>query len=209
MKEVLFPRTKSLADGFRYMRRLSIVAVVGSVVSGVVFFFLAGRVMVQAQSRVYILSAGRAMEAFASDRRTNIAVEAKSHVLHFHEYFFTLDADEKYIENGLRRALYLADGSAKRVYDNLKESGYYSGVVSANISQRVTIDSVELDLRSAPYHFRCYGTEVITRATSAVTRDLVTEGWLREVNRSENNPHGFMIERWSILENRDMKVEQR
>jgi hypothetical protein len=42
-----------------------------------------------------------------------------------------------------------------------------------------------------------------------VTRDLVTEGWLREVNRSDNNPHGFLIERWAIIENRDLKVEQR
>ena len=95
------------------------------------------------------------------------------------------------------------------MYDNLKESGYYAGVVSGNISQRVSVESVVVDLDSYPFYFKCYGTETITRTTSVVTRDLVTEGWLREVERSDNNPHGFLIERWAIIENRDIKVEQR
>jgi len=123
--------------------------------------------------------------------------------------FFTLDPDEKVIGDNLNRALYLADGSAKRVYENLRESGYYAGVISGNISQRVTVDSIRLDLAGYPYYFRCYGQETIMRATSIVTRDLVTEGYLRDVSRSDNNAHGFLIERWTILENRDIKVEQR
>jgi conjugative transposon TraK protein len=205
----MFPKTTNIEQSFRYIRYVSIAAVVGSFVSGLLFFLLAGRVMLAAQSRVYILSAGKAMEAFASDRRSNLGVEAKSHVYNFHEYFFTLDPDEQYIAAGLRRALYLADGSARRVYDNLKESGYYAGVVSANISQRLVIDSIALDIHTSPYYFRCYGTETITRATSIVTRELMTEGWLREINRADNNPHGFMIERWTILSNRDLKIEQR
>jgi conjugative transposon TraK protein len=100
-------------------------------------------------------------------------------------------------------------GSAKRVYENLRESGYYSGIISANISQRLTIDSIRLELGSYPYYFRCYGQETIVRATSVVTRDMVTDGYLRDVSRSDNNSHGFLIERWTIIENRDLKVEQR
>jgi hypothetical protein len=42
-----------------------------------------------------------------------------------------------------------------------------------------------------------------------VTRDLVTEGWLRNISRSDNNPHGFLIERWNTIDNRDLKVENR
>jgi conjugative transposon TraK protein len=205
----IFPKTAGIERSFQYIRWLSIVVVVGSFLSGVLFFVLAGRVMLAAQSRVYILSAGKAMEAFASDRRSNLIVEGRAHVYDFHMAFFTLDPDERYITAGLRRALYLADGSAKRVYDNLKESGYFAQVVSANISERLMVDSISLDMRAAPYYFRCYGTETITRATSIVTRDLVTEGWLREVERSENDPHGFLIERWNIIENRDLKIEQR
>jgi conjugative transposon TraK protein len=205
----MFPKTKNIESSFRTIRLVGLAAIFGSLGAGVFFFVWAGREVRQSQSRVYVLAADRAFEAFASDRRANLGVEARSHVTHFHMDFFTLDPDEKYISEGLKGALYLADGSARRVYDNLKESGYYAGVISANMSQRITVDSVVLDMNAHPFYFRCYGTETITRATSIVTRDLVTEGYLREVNRSDHNPHGFLIERWAIVENRDLKVEQR
>jgi conjugative transposon TraK protein len=205
----MFPRTKNIETSFRAMRAVSLVAIIGNLVLTGFLFLQAGRMEERAQSRVYILSAGKALEAFASDRAANLVVEARAHIENFHELFFTLDPDEKFIADGLRKALYLADISAKRIYDNLKESGYYASVISANISQRLAVDSVVLNTDGYPFHFRLYGTEKITRVTSVVTRDLVSEGYLREVNRSDNNPHGFLVERWAIVENRDVKVETR
>jgi len=32
---------------------------------------------------------------------------------------------------------------------------------------------------------------------------------VREVSRSDNDPHGYLIERWTILSNRDLKTEAR
>jgi hypothetical protein len=32
---------------------------------------------------------------------------------------------------------------------------------------------------------------------------------LRNTGRSDNNPHGFLIEKWTILDNSDLKVEAR
>jgi conjugative transposon TraK protein len=172
-------------------------------------FFTANQAVSRAQARVYILANGKALEAVVGDRKDNVPVEARDHIRSFHALFFTLDPDEKVIGENLGRALYLADGSARRMYENLKESGYYAEVISANISQRVKVDSMRLDMDSYPYYFKCYGQETIVRATSVVTRSLVTEGYLRDVLRSENNAHGFLIERWVIVENRDLKVEQR
>jgi len=71
------------------------------------------------------------------------------------------------------------------------------------------VDSIVINLNSYPYYFKCYAQERIIRPTSIVTRDLITEGNLRNVTRSDNNPHGFLIEKWAILENKDIKVEQR
>ena len=103
--------------------------------------------------------------------------------------------------------MYLSDGSAKTAYDNLKESGYYSNLISGNISQSIAIDSIQVNIDSYPFYWRCYATETITRTTSMLIRSLLTEGYLREVARSDNNPHGFLIERWNTLENRDIKTE--
>ncbi len=163
----------------------------------------------KAGSKIYILANGKALEAIAADRKDNIPVEAKDHIKSFHQYFFTLDPDDKVIQQNITKALYLADASAKRAYDNLKESGYYSSVIAGNISQQISIDSISLDINQYPYSFRCYATERIIRSTSIVNRNLLTTGYLRNVSRSDNNSHGFLIERWETLENKDIKTENR
>lgn len=110
----------------------------------------------------------------------------------------------------MKKALYLADNSAKAQYDNLLEKGYYMQVVSANISQDVTPDSIAVNTTNYPYYFRYYGKQRIVRSTSIVTRSLITEGYIRDLQeRSDNNPHGFLIERWSTLENRDLEITKR
>jgi conjugative transposon TraK protein len=149
------------------------------------------------------------MEAVAGSRKDNISVEAAHHVEMLHAYFYSLSPDEKAIQSTIGRALYLADKSAKTEYDNLRESGYYSNLIAGNISQDIKVDSVSIDLQQYPYHFVCRATQTFTRTSSIVLRSLVTEGFVREVSRSENNPHGFLVERWTVLENSDIKTEKR
>ena len=127
----------------------------------------------------------------------------------FHYYFFTLDPDEKVIQSNITKALYLADASAKKQYDNLRENSYYSNIIAGNISQEIELDSVRVDIDQYPFYFRFYGTQKIIRPTTIVTRNLITEGFLRNVSRSDNNPHGFLIEKWATLENKDIKNENR
>lgn len=121
----------------------------------------------------------------------------------FHHYFFSLDPDEKVIQSNMNAALNLADESAKRAYDNLKEKGYFNNLISANISQEISVDSTLVDLDEYPYVFTCYATQRLIRSTSTIHRKLVTTGTLRNVSRSDNNPHGFLIQRWQTLDNHD------
>jgi len=205
----MFKQMKNIDRAFQHVRTFTIAVVVVSACINGLAIIKTEQALKHAGDRIYILSSGKALEAFAADRKENLPVEARDHVRTFHERFFTLDPDEKVIQANTTRALYLADGSAKRVYDNLKESSYYAGIIAGNISQAVTVDSIQLDMKMYPFYFRCYATQKITRTTTIVTRDLVTEGYLRNVSRSDNNPHGFLIERWGILENKDIKVENR
>ena len=205
----MFKQMKNIDRAFQQVRMFTIaVVVVSGVVNGYAVY-RTSQVSRQATERVYILSSGKALEAFAADRKENLPVEARDHIRSFHQYFFSLDPDDRVIQANITKALYLADASAKRVYDNLKEGNYYANIISANISQSVSVDSIQLDMNMYPFYFRCYATQKITRTSTIVTRDLVTEGYLRNVGRSDNDPHGFLIERWSILENKDLKVENR
>jgi len=205
----MFPKAKNMESSFRMIRMTCAVVVVGSFGFAGYAFYAASALEARAQQKIYILSSGKVLEALASDRRDNLPAEARDHIRTFHELFFDLDPDDKVISQNLSRALYMADRSAQRVTENLTESGFYSNLISGNMSERLRIDSIHLDTMSVPFYFRLYGVETITRTTSVVTRDLVTEGYLRMVMRSDNNPHGFLIERWAILSNRDLKVEAR
>jgi conjugative transposon TraK protein len=205
----MFPKSKSIEDSFQHIRLFTAVVVAGSLLFSGFVVLISYRAVAKAQERIYILASGKALEAIAADRKENLPVEARDHIRSFHQYFFTLDPDEKVINGNITQALYLADASAMRLYENLKENGYYSGIISGNISQTVEVDSITLDMHSYPFYFRCYAREKIIRPTSLVTRNLLTEGWLRNTSRSDNNPHGYLIEHWRILDNTDLKSETR
>jgi len=103
------------------------------------------------------------------------------------------------------KSLFLADLSAKKQYDNLVESGYYNNLISASISQEIEVDSTVLNIDVYPYAFTCYATERLVRASSTAVRKLVTRGQVRDLKaQTDDNPHGFLIQGWEILENRDM-----
>lgn len=205
----MFNKTKNIDTAFRYIRTFSIVLIAGCFLLCGLVLYKSYQLSLKVQERIYVLMGDKVAEAYASNRKDNVLVEARSHVIMFHTYFFTLDPDEKVINANIGKALYLADGSAKMQYDNLKETGYFANIIAGNISQQVTIDSVLVNTQSLPYPFRCYGIIKIIRPNSIVTRNLVTQGFLRNVSRSDHNPHGFLIERWETLENKDIKTEQR
>lgn len=205
----MFTKMKNIDTSFRQMRRFLMVIVAGSIAVTCFTVYHSFTLVSEMQGRIYILANDKALEAYSSDRKENVPVEARDHVKTFHKLFFTLDPDDKAIQANIAKALYLADGTAKRAYDDLKENGYYAGLISGNVNQTIAIDSVMIDINTQPYRFRCYATQTIVRPTTITTRSLLTEGGLRNVSRSDNNPHGFLIERWSTLDNRDIKTINR
>lgn len=205
----MFSKMKNIDTAFRYIRGFTMLLIIGCVILCCFALYKSFSLVSQMQDKVYILANGKALEAFSSNRKDNIPVEAKDHVKTFHSLFFSLDPDDKVIQINVTKALYLADDSAKRVYDDLKENGYYSGIISGNVSQTIAVDSVTININEYPYQFRCYATQNIIRPTSIAYRSLITEGNLRNVSRSDNNPHGFLIERWNTIENRDLSSKNR
>ncbi|WP_200979787.1 conjugative transposon protein TraK [Echinicola sp. 20G] len=205
----MFENLKNIDSAFRHIRLFSLLGIVSVCTLCGLLCFRSLNHAERAQEHIYILAHGKVLEAFSGERNENIAVEAKDHIKMFHHYFFTLAPDENQINNQLSKSLYLADGSAKTAYDNLKEKGYYQRIVAANISQDIKMDSIRLDTNAYPYGFIYYGTQTIVRSSSVLTRNLVTKGRLREVRRSDNNPHGLLIERWETLSNTNQTVHNR
>lgn len=202
----MFTHLRNIETAFQQNKRIVALVIISSAMISAAAIYFSFAAYQKASAHIYVLANGKALEAFAADRRDNIPVEARDHIKMFHHYFFTLDPDEKVIEGNISKALYLADESARNQYNGLKEKSYYNNLISGNISQQIRIDSVQFNSDDYPYYFKCFATQKLIRSTSTINKLLITQGYLRSVSRSDNNPHGFLIEHWETLANRDTTI---
>ncbi|MCQ2335593.1 MAG: conjugative transposon protein TraK [Paludibacteraceae bacterium] len=159
------------------------------------------------REKIYVLDGGASLlMALQQDVNQNRPAEARAHVKLFHEYFFTISPDKSAIEQRLIQALALAGNEAYEQYKNLKEDGFYDRVIAAGINCEIQTDSVIVDTNVYPFMAYYYGKTAIVRSSNITYRNLETQCELISCARSDNNPHGFVIEKWKILDNSDLSV---
>ena len=146
--------------------------------------------------RVYIIDEGAAFAAhIGDDRSLSMELEIEDHVGRFHEHLFSLSPSKRAIEESLEAAYRMSDRS---VYD-YAEKGYYSRMVSANISQQIIVDSVRTETGKKPYMVRTYSRLFVLRESSAAEYSIQSTCEVVPVNRSSDNPHGLMIEKFRVV----------
>ena len=164
----------------------------------------------RSRQKIYVLDNGKSLLlALRADITENRPAEARDHVKRFHELFFTMEPDKQYIENNAREALYMADGSAMKQHQSFKENNVYNQIIASDISMTLITDSVQIDFSAYPYQFRFFGRQKIVRKSNITIRNLETEGKLRNISRTDNNPHGLLIEDWLITDNKDLETMKR
>ena len=178
-----------------------------SIIVSVISCSYAYREVSASQRSIYILDNNIPIMAKQTDIQMNRPAEYKADVDLFHSLFFSLTPDDKYIEYQLKKAMYLIDESGVEQYNNLKENGYFNSILSSSSVLTLQTDSISLDMPR--HYFRYYGKIKIDRRSSTVTRSLVTEGYLKDIPRSDNNPHGVLITNWKTLENKDLEDVQK
>lgn len=205
-----FKSLKNIETSFRQIRLFGIVfvamcAVVVSVALIMVFNFAEKQ-----REKIYVLDNGKSlMLALSQDMSQNRPAEAREHVRRFHELFFNLSPDKSAIEHNINRALILSDKSAYNYYTDFSEKGYYNRIIAGNINQFVQVDSVVCDFNNYPYTATTYAKQMIIRESNVTQRTLVTTCRLSNVSRSDDNPNGFIIEGFNILENKDIITTKR
>ena len=205
-----FKSLKNIETSFRQIRLFGIVfvamcAVVVSVALICVFNFAERQ-----REKIYVLDNGKSlMLALSQDMEQNRPAEAREHVRRFHELFFTLSPDKSAIEHNINRALILSDKSAYNYYTDFSEKGYYNRIISGNINEVLQVDSVVCDFNNYPYIAKTYARQMIIRESNVTERTLVTQCRLSNASRSDDNPNGFIIEGFTILENKDISTVKR
>ena len=162
------------------------------------------------REKIYVLDGGKSlMLALSQDLSQNRPAEAREHVRRFHELFFTLSPEKSAIEHNVKRALLLADKSAYNYYADFAEKGYYNRLIAGNINQVLQVDSVLCNFDRYPYEVSTYARQMIIRQSNVTERSLVTTCRLLNASRSDDNPNGFTIEGFTILENKDLQTLKR
>lgn len=205
-----FKTLRNIENSFRQIRLFAIVfAILCISVVGFVIWH-SYRFAEEQRQKIYVLDNGKSlMLALSQDASINRPVEAKEHVRRFHELFFTLAPEKNAIESNMKRAFNLADKSAFDYYKDLSEKGYYNRIISGNVQQRIEVDSVSCNFDTYPYSIRTYSQQFIIRSSNITKRSLVTSCYLVNSVRSDTNPQGFNIEKFAVLENKDIEIIER
>ena len=91
--------------------------------------------------------------------------------------------------------------------DTVKEKGFYNNIMGTSAVFSIFCDSIRFDKEKMEFTY--YGRQRIERRTSILTRELVTAGQLKQVPRTDNNPHGLLVVNWRTLLNKDIEQKSK
>ena len=202
--------TKDIEKSFRRQSFLTIVAVGGALVFALVVGLSALSFAEKQRSKIYVLDQGKSLLlALQTDAVLSKDVEIRDHVTRFHELMFTLSPQKQTIQENLDRAFNLADRSAFEYSQDLAEKGYYSRIVSANISQQMLVDSVVFAGSGYPWQVKTYARQYVVRESKVSLYSFVSTCQVIEGRRSDANPHGLLIERFKVISNDLIETRKR
>ena len=205
-----FKSLRNIESSFRQIRFFGIVFICLCAAITIYSVWSAYTFAEAQRQKIYVLDQGKSlMLALSQDMAQNRPVEAREHISRFHELFFTLAPDKNAIEENIRRALLMSDRTVFNYYRDLSERGYYNRIISGNINQTIQIDSIVCDFNTFPYRAITYARQFIIRESNLTERSLITRCNLVNSLRSDNNPHGFTLEAFEVIENRDIRVINR
>jgi conjugative transposon TraK protein len=200
-----------LNNNYKITRWLIIVSLSIMGIMAMISTILAFNYSKEFSKRIYVVNKNEQFQALAGDVKQNRPVEIEYHVIRFHELFFGLSPDPKQIEANMKKASYLADESASKLYSDLKEQNYYNDLIQGNVIQTVSIDSVNINTSVYPYSANCYFKIKQSRSTSKSVSKLVSTCTLEDIPRSIGSPNGLFLRNFKIkttIKNEDVSEEE-
>lgn len=194
---------KNVENKIKLVMIVSSLFLVGCVIVSLGSIIIAKGMVDEAHKKVYVLDGTVPILVKQTTQEETFDVEAKSDIEMFHQFFFTLAPDDKYIQYTMKKAMYLVDETGLAQYNTLKEKGFYSNILGTSAVISIFCDSIKFNKENMDFTY--YGRQRIERRSNILTRELVTAGQLKRVPRTDNNPHGLLITNWRTLLNKDIE----
>ncbi len=159
-----------------------------------------------AKNSYYLLDNGQKLASVRiKDPKRALNILCEGHVRNFHELFFSLEPDLRFIKENIEgKALYMIDHSGKRLYNRLVDQNYYEDVAKSDYSIEVEQDSILIEYSRYPFSFRFVGKQKITKNGDTEFRNLVTTGYITETKSTSNNLNGLKIIHFNVVDNKDL-----
>lgn len=194
---------KNVENKIKLVMIVSSLFLVGCVIVSLGSIIIAKGMVDEAHKKVYVLDGTVPILVKQTTQEETFDVEAKSDIEMFHQFFFTLAPDDKYIQYTMKKAMYLVDETGLAQYNTLKEKGFYSNILGTSAVISIFCDSIKFNKENMEFTY--YGRQRIERRSNILTRELVTAGQLKRVPRTDNNPHGLLVTNWRTLLNKDIE----
>ena len=207
--ENLIKHFNNIDTSFRKMKFVTVFALVCATVIAIGSVAASGWFIEKSNGTIYVIDKGSAVMATRSGEDSHRELEVRDHVTRFHELMFNLSPSAESIQRNLDRALVMSDRSAYDYWMDLSERGFYQRIVSANISQEFVSDSIKVDMLSYPHKVTTYGKLYLLRESNITAYQFESTCRLVDVERSQTNPHGLMIERFTVTRNENIGTRKR
>ena len=207
--ENLIKQFNNIETSFRRMKFVTTLCMAAAVIIAVGSVMISGKMMQEGNDKIYVVDKGSAVMAARTDEDLYRDLEAKDHVSRFHELMFNISPSSESIKRNLDKALVMSDKSAYDYYMDLSERGFYQRMISANISQEIVVDSIKVNMTGYPYDAKTYGRLFLLRESNITAYNFESSCRLVDVERSQNNPHGLMIEKFTVTKNENLGTRKR
>ena len=207
--ENLIKYFNNIETSFRKMKFVTVLSICAAALIAVGSVAAAGWFMEKSGQTIFVVDKGSAVMATRDSQDSYRELEAKDHVTRFHELMFNLSPSAESIQRNLDKALVMSDKSAYEYWMDLSERGFYQRLVSANISQEFVADSIKVDMLSYPHTVNTYGKLYMLRESNITAYQFESSCRLVDVERSQTNPHGLMIERFVVTRNDNLGTRKR
>ena len=207
--ENLIKYFNNIETSFKKMKFITVLSICAAAVIAVGSVAASGWFLEKSNGTIYVVDKGSAVMASREAADSYRELEAQDHVTRFHELMFNLSPSAESIQRNLDRALIMSDKSAYDYWMDLSERGFYHRLVSANISQEFVTDSIRVDMLVYPHTVTTYGKIYMMRESNITAYQFESSCRLVDVERSQTNPHGLMIERFIVTRNDNLGTRKR
>jgi len=191
----------NIDTAFKQTRLIAILTLLSSFLFCGMVMVVAMNMVTKGKGKIYITNGfGNTLTAYQISANENRKAEVKAQVRNFHAQLYDITPNPDEIKKKVDQILLMGDASVKAFMDKRGDS-YYKKLISSNVEIKYELDSIKVNIDVYPYKAVQYGKEIVQTQVGFLIKNLITSLDLREVARTDDNPHGLLIGVFEVHKN--------